>query len=68
MKLVTAKVTVDKLFKDVKFLTKCKDLAQGNKFEPVPTDLADHWVTLMWLRGIITALSSAGYEIVEKKK
>lgn len=68
MKHATAKAIVDKLLKDIKFLTKCKDLAQGNKFEPVPTDLVDHWVTLMWIKGFITALSSVGYEIVEKKK
>ncbi len=49
-----------------KFLTKCKELALDTKFEPVPPRLEEHWVTIMWLKGVISALNWAGYEVRKK--
>jgi hypothetical protein len=57
-----------KLLNDEKFLTKAKDLAQGQKFEPVPPKLSEHWVTRMWVAGVIGAIYWSGYEIVPKKE
>lgn len=57
---------MESLLKDPKFLTKCKDLALDTKLEPVPKALEEHWQTLMWVKGVIHALSWAGYEIVPK--
>lgn len=55
-----------KLLSDSNFLTKCKDLAQAEKFEPVPPKLNEHWVTRMWVAGVLGALNWAGYEVKKK--
>lgn len=56
----------DKFINDIKFLEKAKDLAQGQKFEPVPPRLREYWVNRMWVAGVIGALNWAGYEIKKK--
>lgn len=57
---------MEKLLTNPKFLEKCKDLALNTKFEPVPTNLEDYWVTLMWIKGVVSALNWAGYEVRKK--
>lgn len=66
MKPANVKVLVDNLQSNTKFLDKVKDLAQSEKFEPVPPRLQEYWVTIMWFKGVIGALHWAGYEIKKK--
>lgn len=68
LKIKVAQLDWNKLLNDEKFLKTAKDLAQNEKFEPVPPKLKDYWVTRMWCNGVINALYSAGFEIIKKEK
>lgn len=53
--------------KDRKFLQKYAELAQDEKFEPIPPDLNEYWVPIMWFKAAIRVLNWAGYEIKKKE-
>jgi len=54
------------LAQSLEFLTKVKDLAQDQKFEPIPPKLSEVWVSRMWFVGVLAALNWAGYEVRRK--
>lgn len=58
----------EKIYFSDKFLDKAKDLANGQKFETCPPRQSHHWVTRMWVAGVIGAIYWSGYEIVKKSE
>lgn len=55
-------------FKTVAFLEKAKELSLAHMDDAPPFRREDLYSAKMWVLGVIDAIYSNGYEIVEKKK
>ncbi len=57
---------MDKLLKDVKFLSEVKRAALSHKDDVVPENNSEYFIANMWVCGIVDVLKARGYKIEKK--